>query len=133
MRVAQAECLVCRKHRGEIEVPGGELAGDEVATVAHVPRLDGEAETYLGWFVVEPRRHTPARGTATDEEAASIGVLVARAARALGAEGAEHVCSFVLGHGVPHLHVHVVGRGPGTPREWWGVRLPEWPDARQGG
>jgi histidine triad (HIT) family protein len=43
--------------------------------------------------------------------------------------GAEHVYSFVLGDGLAHLHVVLAPRYAGTPREYWGVRLREWPDA----
>ena len=44
----------------------------------------------------------------------------------------EHVYSFVFGDGVPHVHVHVIGRQRGTPREYWGTRVDEWPGARRG-
>jgi hypothetical protein len=43
--------------------------------------------------------------------------------------GAEHVYSFVLRDGLAHLHVVLAPRYAGTPREYWGVRLREWPDA----
>lgn len=46
---------------------------------------------------------------------------------------AEHVYEFVLGDNVPHFHVHIVPRYPGTPREYWGTRVDEWPDAPGGG
>ena len=46
--------------------------------------------------------------------------------------GAEHVYSAVIGHAVPHLHVHLLPRYPGTPREFWWQRLDEWPDAERG-
>jgi histidine triad (HIT) family protein len=48
-------------------------------------------------------------------------------------EGAEHICMFVMGHHVPHLHIWVVPRYPGTPREYWGFRVDEWPEASKGG
>jgi histidine triad (HIT) family protein len=48
------------------------------------------------------------------------------------AAGAEHVYAQVIGDGVPHLHVHLVARYPGTPREYWWQRIKEWPDARRG-
>ena len=47
-------------------------------------------------------------------------------------EGAEHIYSFVIGDGVPHVHVHVIGRYPGAPREYWGPRVDEWSDAPHG-
>jgi hypothetical protein len=55
---------------------------------------------------------------------------VNRLARALKeVAGAEHVYSFVLGDGPAHLHVVLAPRYAGTPPEYWGVRLREWPDA----
>lgn len=61
-------------------------------------------------------------------------MCVARLSRALTAtEGAEHAYLFVLGHAVSHLHVWVVPRYPGTPREYWGMRVDEWSDAPRGG
>jgi len=35
---------------------------------------------------------------------------------------------FILGDGVPHVHVHVIGRYPGAPREYRGPGVDEWPD-----
>ncbi len=32
-----------------------------------------------------------------------------------------------------HIHVWVVPRYPGTPREYWGMRVDEWPEAPRGG
>ena len=55
-----------------------------------------------------------------------------RLAKALEKEGAEHVYAFTFNH-VPHHHVHVVARYPGTPHEFWGPRVDEWPDAPRGG
>jgi diadenosine tetraphosphate (Ap4A) HIT family hydrolase len=48
-------------------------------------------------------------------------------------EGVEHVYSFVIGDGVPHVHVHVIGRYPGAPRAYWGPKVDEWPKAPRGG
>lgn len=69
----------------------------------------------------------------TDAEAQALGQLVARLSRALkSSEGAEHVYAFVLGDHVPHRHVHLVLRYPGTPRQYWGLEVSEWPDAPSG-
>ena len=46
--------------------------------------------------------------------------------------GAEHVYAAVIGDGVAHLHVHLLPRYPGTPREYWWDRVDDWPDARRG-
>jgi hypothetical protein len=69
----------------------------------------------------------------TETEAQRLGFVMSRVSRALQeTEGAEHIYSFVLGHQVPHLHVHLVPRYPGTPREYWGTQVDEWPEAPQG-
>jgi hypothetical protein len=46
--------------------------------------------------------------------------------------GAEHIYLFVLGHKADHLHIWLVARYPGTPREYWPLRLDEWPEAPRG-
>jgi diadenosine tetraphosphate (Ap4A) HIT family hydrolase len=33
---------------------------------------------------------------------------------------------------VPHLHIHLQPRYPGTPREYWWERLDGWPAAPRG-
>jgi histidine triad (HIT) family protein len=84
--------------------------------------------------MVEPKRHAPGLADLSDVEAQALGLLVARLSRALKAsESAEHVYAFVLGDLVPHLHIHVVPRYPGAPREYWGMHVDEWPEAPRGG
>lgn len=132
-----AECFVCRKHRerGPL-LPGGAVAEDELVLVAHVvtPDLLGREGTvaYLGHLIVEPRRHAPGLGDLTDSEARAVGLWCARVSRALRDAGAEHVYAAVFGNAVPHLHVHLLPRFPGTPREYWGLQVDEWPGARRG-
>lgn len=131
-------CLLCRKHRGEVASPARVIYMDDLVYASHAYLADilpeGEAPAqYLGWVTVETRRHIPELGDMTDAEAERFGWLVARLSRAiLAATGAEHVYAFVLGHGVPHLHLHLIPRYPGAPREYWGVRVDEWPDAPHG-
>jgi len=133
-----ADCLVCRKHRGRGPlVPGGPVAEDELVLVSHIAppdALGGQGTTaYLGQLLVEPRRHAPGLADLTDAEARAVGLWCARASRALrDVPGAEHVYAAVFGDGVPHLHVHLLARFPGTPREYWGVRVNKWPQARRG-
>jgi histidine triad (HIT) family protein len=127
-----SDCFVCRKHRGQEPVPGGPIYQDALTHVSHAV-LGQEDRAYLGWCLVEPRRHVPGLGDLSDEEAQAIGRLVARLSRALQAElHAEKVYAFVLGDRVPHLHVHLVPRHPGAPREFWGVHVDEWPEAPRG-
>jgi histidine triad (HIT) family protein len=121
-------CYVCAKH----EAGAGIIAGDGLVVVGHVlpdaPNSGGRV--YLGHLVVEPRRHVSGLGDLTSDEAGALGQWVARAARGLRA---EHVYSSVVGHQVDHLHLHLIPRYPGTPREYWWPKLDEWPDAPMGG
>jgi diadenosine tetraphosphate (Ap4A) HIT family hydrolase len=106
--------------------------------VSHIvpPDVLGREGTkaYLGHLLVEPKRHAPGLADLTEAEARSAGwwcTLVSRALRDVA--GAEHVYSAVIGDAVPHLHIHLQARFPGTPREYWWTRLNEWPGARRGG
>ena len=127
------ECLVCRKHRAEIAVAGGAIYEDDLIYISHAQLWGGERDHYLGHLFVEPKRHVPELADLTAEEARAIGLYTSRVARALmHTEGVEHVYSFVIGDGVPHVHVHVIGRYPGAPREFWGPKVDEWPEAPRG-
>lgn len=128
------DCFICRKHRGEIIVPGGAIYEDDLLYVGHILDATNPDSTYLGYLMVETKRHTPGLAELTDEEAQAIGLTVARLSRALkSSENAEHIYEFVFGHDVPHMHVHVVPRYPGAPREYWGTHVDEWPEAPRGG
>jgi diadenosine tetraphosphate (Ap4A) HIT family hydrolase len=106
---------------------------DEQVYASHAHIAEGQTKTYLGWLVVESRRHIPGLAELTDDEGQATGLLVARLSRALKAvSGAEHVYALVIGHGVPHLHIHLLPRYPGTPAEYWGMRLDQWPEAPRG-
>lgn len=123
------DCFICEKHRRGDAAQGGVLFEDELVYVGHTHALDGPT-AYRGYLMVEPKRHAPGLGDLTDQEAEAIGRVTNRVARAQREVlGAEHVYSFVYGDGVPHLHVHLAPRYPGTPADYWGHRLQRWPDA----
>jgi diadenosine tetraphosphate (Ap4A) HIT family hydrolase len=134
---AQVPCFVCRKHRerGSL-LPGGPVGEDELVVVSHLsPAAPGRAggPVYLGHLLVEPRRHAPGLADLTDAEAERAGWWCTTASRALrDVAGAEHVYAAVIGDGMPHLHVHLIPRYPGTPREYWWDRVDDWPDAQRG-
>lgn len=133
-RAAHLDCFICRKHRGEVSIPGGAIYEDDLLYVGHAQVPEGQTTVYLGYLMVEPKRHVPGLADLMDLEAQALGLIVARLSRALKtSEKVEHVYAFVLGDLVPHLHIHVVPRYPGAPREYWGVRVDEWPDAPRGG
>ena len=128
-----ADCFICAEHAAGVDT----VVEDEHALVVHLRLVtpSGTAESvYLGYLFVETRRHVAELGDLRPEEAASVGRLAAAAAGALQrSEGAEHVYSAVIGHGVDHFHLHLIARYPGTPREYWWTRVDEWPDAPRGG
>lgn len=123
-----AECFVCAKHAMGGSALGGVLFENDLVYSGHAHATGGAV--YRGYLVAEPKRHVAGLGDLSDEEAGALGQLVNRLARALkDVAGAEHVYSFVIGHGPPHLHVVLAPRYPGTPLEYWGLRLREWPEA----
>jgi histidine triad (HIT) family protein len=134
---AAAGCFVCRKHqeRGPL-LPGGPVGEDDLAIVSHLaPGAPGSSvgPVYLGHLLVEPRRHAPGLDDLTGAEARTVGWWCTQASRALReVAGAEHVYAAVIGDRVPHLHIHLLPRYPGTPREYWWQRVDEWPAARRG-
>ncbi len=124
------DCFVCRKHRGEIAVAGGPIYEDALVYAGHAAGPSGQATVYRGYLFAEPKRHAAGWEDLTNQEAEALGRLLSRLCGALRAtEGAEHVYLAVLGDHVPHLHVHLLPRYPGTPRDYWGLRLDEWPEA----
>jgi len=128
------DCFICRKHRGEISIPGGAIHEDDLLYVGHAHIPEGQTTAYLGWLVVETKRHIQELADLTDAEAQALGLLVVRLSRALMvSEKAEHIYTFLFGDGVRHVHIHVIARYPGAPREYWGTRVDEWPDAPHGG
>lgn len=127
------DCFICRKHRGAIPLPGGAIYEDDLFFVCHAYLPDKPEPVYLGWVVIELKRHVPELADLTDEESVLLGSLMNRLARALMAlPNVEHVYSFLYGDGIPHFHLHLFPRYTGTPREFWGTRLDEWQDAPHG-
>jgi histidine triad (HIT) family protein len=131
--ISTEECIICRKHGGQVAVAGGPIYEDELIFVSHAQIWGDETEQYLGHLFIEPKRHIAELADLSEAEAQTIGLFTTRLARALmDTEGAEHIYAFVIGDGVPHVHVHVIGRFPGAPRQYWGPHVDEWPDAPHG-
>jgi len=125
---ATTPCFVCDKHRLGDRAQGGVLFEDDLVYVGHVHAKAGST-AYRGHLVVEPKRHVPGLGDLRDPEAAAVGRTCSRMARVLEAAAeAEHVYSWVIGDEVAHLHLQLVPRYPGTPREFWGPGLLRWPE-----
>lgn len=129
----EADCYICRKHRAEVRAPGGPIYQDDLVFASHAAIPEGQQTTYLGAVLIEPKRHIPGLADLSDQEAGVVGLLIARVSRALAlVSQAEHIYLFVLGHHSDHLHIWLVPRYPGTPREYWGLRVDEWPEAPRG-
>ena len=127
------ECPVCRKHKGEVAIAGGVIFENDLLYISHAQRWGDETDHYLGHVFVEPKRHVAEIADLTDEEAQAIGLFTSKVAKALlRTQSMEHIYTFVLGDGVPHVHVHVIGRYVGAPREYWGPKVDEWPQAPKG-
>lgn len=127
------DCIVCRKHRGQTRLAGGVIYQDDLVFISHTQLWGKETDHYLGHLFVEPKRHAPGLADLDEKEAQAIGLWTSRVARALAeCLQAEHVYAFVIGDHVPHLHVHLLPRYPGAPREYWGPKVDEWPQAPRG-
>jgi histidine triad (HIT) family protein len=127
------ECFICLKHRIGRGAPGGPIYEDALLFIGHAAISDDGTLPDLGHYLVEPKRHTAGIGDLDAAEAQAVGLQLTRSARTLQAvTGAEHIYVFVLGHHIDHLHIHILPRYPGTPRDYWGLRVDEWPDAPRG-
>lgn len=128
-----SNCIVCRKHSGEVKPFGGFIYEDELIAVSHSRFWGDEKTHYLGHIFIETKRHVAKYADLTDEEAQRIGLYIKRVSKALlNTLDMDHVYSFIIVDGVPHMHVHVIGRYRGAPREYWGPKVDEWPDAPKG-
>jgi len=128
------KCFVCRKHRGLEIAPGGPIFENDLVYISHAQLWGNESTHYLGHLFVEPKRHVTGLAGLSEEEAREIGLRTSLVAKAIqDICGAEHVYSFVIGDHVPHVHVHIIGRSPGAPKEYWGTKVDEWPGAPRGG
>jgi histidine triad (HIT) family protein len=134
--LTQADCLVCREHRGDLEVPGGFLWDDDLVVAFHVPPLDdSRGAPYLGHLLVTTRRHVDQLGDLTDDEAARVGVVAARLAKALRErhDATRVHCGLIGGLANAHFHLHLLPRYPETPPDVRWNEVDEWDGARRGG
>lgn len=127
------DCFICNKHRKAQQIPGSTIYEDELVYVGHMG--SSEKPVYLGYLVIDLKRHAPGLGDMTLEESRAIGEILNRVSMALKkTQHAEHVYAFVQGDAVPHVHIHVIPRYPTTPESFWGpMNILNWPDAERGG
>lgn len=130
----EADCLGCRKHLGDSSIPGGAIYENDLVCAGHAQTRKGQATAYSGYLMAGPKRHAMVLADLTDTEVQAPGLLVALVCRVLrDRKGVEHVHAFVLGDPVAHVHIHVVPRYPGAPRDYGGVRVDQWTGAPHAG
>jgi ATP adenylyltransferase len=130
--MAEPDCEICAKHRGDGPLVGPLVWENEHLLVFHKP-LEKDGTTGLGILFVETRRHAPYLSDLTDVEATALGQVVRRAALGLRTElAADFVFSAIVGMRIAHFHQHLFVRHAGTPAEYNWMSGAEWPDAPRG-
>jgi histidine triad (HIT) family protein len=122
------DCFICRKHRQLPEHAGTPIARSGGLLLSHFPIIEGKP-AIRGHLLIEPARHITDPAELSGEEAEALGGVVARGSALIrSALGAEHVYLFRINDLVAHLHFHLIPRYPGTPREYWGLKIQDWPE-----
>ena len=106
-------CFLCRKHIGqEAAPPGGYIYEGEHWMVCHAPGKLGP----LGTLFIESRRHFLDYAEMTDQESASLGIIMRKIYEALKFHtDAERIYQVTLMDGVPHFHSWMVPRRKDDP------------------
>ena len=127
--MSSKNCLICEKHNDNSEA----VYQDEILYVSHYVPYPGRVDNYLGYYFIETKRHFKGMYNATDKEMSVLGIMLKNISKALMTiPEIEHVYSFIIGEGIDHFHMHVIGRYKNTPQEYYGSRVTEWPEAPRG-
>ncbi|HWZ19793.1 MAG TPA: HIT family protein [Ktedonobacteraceae bacterium] len=125
-------CSFCASYEDLQYALGGIIYEDDIVSAHHYYQ-EGEPN-YLGHLVLITKRHVPGLAELTEAEGQAFGLAVARLSKALKAcTGAEKVYAEAYYEVVPHLHLLLTARYPGTPQEFWRWKIGDWPDAPKGG
>jgi diadenosine tetraphosphate (Ap4A) HIT family hydrolase len=108
-------CFICRKHKGqEAAPPGGYIYEDEHWMVCHAPGKLGPR----GTLFIESKRHFLDYAEMTDEESASLGIVMRIIYQALKIQTrAERIYQVTLMEGVPHFHSWLVPHRKDDPEK----------------
>jgi len=122
------DCFICRKHKNLETFTGIAIAESQGWILTHFPFIESEKAT-KGHLILETKRHITDLTELNDHEAAELGSLMRRGVQQIKSKlGAEHVYIFRINDKVPHLHIHLIPRYPGTPKEYLGFKINEWPE-----
>lgn len=123
------DCNVCSALRNPGQWGDLWIYHDRLVMLGHVPpSADDAADCYPGHLLLVSQRHVESQAALTAEEAERMGLWLALGSRLLESRrAAEHVYLFRLGDSWPHLHLHLVPRYPGTPAEYRGLDVRDWP------
>ncbi|AEV38878.1 HIT family hydrolase [Pseudovibrio sp. FO-BEG1] len=128
------DCFVCTKHKTLTSDLTIDIDGYDDFIVAHAPDRTEDGSNLIGALIIEPRTHVQNWSELPPEQAGKLGSLIGQITGLLYAhEEIEHVYTWVFGDAVAHLHVWLMPRYKGTPREYWGTKVTEWPEAPKGG
>ena len=124
-------CYFCERLAGPSEIQDRTICETARLHVSH-ELVEGEP-TYLGYLLIQTKRHVPDLAALTNTEAHELGLLIQRISQAL------KICTdaewtYVLGfmEAVQHVHVFVAARYPKTPKEYVRLGITEWPEAPKG-
>jgi len=120
-------CIICQKH----QAPDNTIIHEtDNFIIAHYLTSKENPTMYKGHVFIEPKRHITCYSQINDAESAELGSLVQKTGKALKEElKAEHIYMFSIMHMAPHLHIHMVPRYEGTPKEYWDREVHNWPNA----
>lgn len=123
------DCVVCAALKDPGPARDMWIHDDDLVLLGHVAPSPGAApDGFPGHLLLVPRRHVESPAALTTVEAERIGLWLSRGSRLLEtSRGAEHVYLLRLGDGWAHLHFHLVPRYPGTPKEYRGIEVRDWP------
>jgi len=124
-------CHFCERIRNASRLADRLVCEDEFFHVS--PQANDDGPTLLGDLILQTKRHVPDLGELSQAEAAALGPLIARLSRALKeCTGASWTYCFAFLEGYRHVHVSILSRYPGLPKEFVRLDLGKWPEAPRG-
>lgn len=122
-----SECKVCQKHQNLSAYTGRPLLDKGGFLLTHFPSIPDEAAA-KGHLLLESKRHLKELSDMNNEEASHLGPIIKAGSEALKKVlRAQHVYVFRINDKVEHLHFHLIPRYEETPKDYWGLKITQWP------